>query len=229
MNNDWRLAFMFDARDGNLSSMEKHLNQSAELILRIVGDARVRIGVVDTHPDLSVLHEIGRTVDGALEISVAATRVRELPNIAKALREPLQPICATATLEVMTGPFFPIVPVQQGDVFLSLAFRREQGTTSEEFRNWWLRQHSGIATPVLGELLLAYDQVHVDQVASESAALAFGVEVVHYDAYDNLTWANRDAFFQSISNQVEMARIQADEVGRIDVSSRRTGLMRRIY
>lgn len=233
MNNDWRLAIMFDARNGDLSSMEESLNQSAELIVRIVGDAHVRVGVADTHPDLSVLRERGettlRTVDGAVEISVATSRVRDLANIARSLREPIQNICPTATIEVMTGPFFPIVPVREGGVFLSLAFKRYKGTTSEEFRNWWIRQHSAIATPVLGEALLAYDQVHVDQGASESVARAFGVQAVHYDAYDNLTWTDRDAFLQSISDQAGMERVLADEVGRIDDSSRRTALMRRIY
>lgn len=45
----------------------------------------------------------------------------------------------------------------------------------------------------------------------------------------NTTWADRDALLMSISDQAGMERVLADEVGRIDDSSRRTALMRRIY
>jgi hypothetical protein len=92
-----------------------------------------------------------------------------------------------------------------------------------------MNQHSRIATPVLEPELLAYDQVHVDHAVSQSVAAAFGVPYVEYDAYDNLTWQDRRAFVNSCTKDLEgMARIAADEVGRIDNSSRRHALMREI-
>ena len=51
---------------------------------------------------------------------------------------------------------------------------------------------------------------------------------VHYDAYDNLTWASPQTFFESVSDPVQMQRVQEDEIGRIDNSTRRHALMRRI-
>jgi hypothetical protein len=233
MSNHWRLAFMFDAPGGDLASLEQSLVSSAKRIVDLVGEAHVRLGVTDTHPDLDFMRESGsgklRTVDAAVEISVVATRVGELSSLAKALRKPLASLADMSSIEVMAGPIFPIVPVRNGSSFLSLAFRRYPGTTSEQFRAWWLHQHSKIATPVLGKGLLAYDQVHVDQQASNDMAREFGVPAAVYDAYDNLTWADRPAFLHSISDAVGMEGIYADEVGRIDDPSRRSALMRRIF
>jgi EthD domain len=233
MTNYWRLAFMFDAANGNLPDIEENLQHSAKRIIHAAGNAHVRLGVADTHPDLAMFRQQGdiklHTVDAAVEITVAASRVSDLPNIVRSLREPLGRLCNISTLDVMAGPIFSIVPVRDGGVFLSLAFRRYPGTTSEEFRTWWLQQHSAIATPILGEGLLAYDQVHVDHPASEAMAHAFGTAWVEYDAYDNLTWADRDAFLNSISDPGAMATIYADEVGRIDDPSRRSALMRRLH
>jgi hypothetical protein len=233
MSSHWRLAFMFDAPRGDLPSLESNLKRSAERIVSIAGDAHVRLGVADTHPDLKFLRESGgtklRSVDAAAEVSVAASRLGELPRIAESLRNAIESLADRSSIEIVTGPVFPIVPVREGDAFLSLAFRRYPGTTSEQFRTWWLHQHSKVATPVLGDGLLAYDQIHVDHTATEQVARAFGVPTVIYDAYDNLTWKNRDAFLHSISDQAAMERVYADEVGRIDDPSRRSGLMHRIY
>jgi len=121
-----------------------------------------------------------------------------------------------------------MVPVRDGGAFLSLAFRRDPATTSEQFQTWWRYQHAGVAIPVLGPGMLAYDQVHVDFAATEAVARAFGVERVAYDAYDNLTWADFRAFLTSISDPEGMMRVYADEVGRIDNSSRRHAIMRKI-
>jgi hypothetical protein len=224
---------MFDALRGDLSSLEESLNRSAQRIAGIVGDAHVRLGVVDMHPDLAFLREYGgvkrRTADAAVEITVADSRIGEITGIAGLLRDPIESLADSSSIETMTGPVFPIVPVREGDAFLSLAFRRYPGTTSEQFRTWWLHQHSKIATPTLGEGLLAYDQIHVDHKATEQVAREFGVAPVAYDAYDNLTWADRGAFLHSISNEAAMEKVYADEVGHIDDPSRRSGLMRRIY
>jgi hypothetical protein len=234
MTDHWRLAFMLDARLGDAEALEEGLVRAREPIGRLVGDAEVRLGVADRNPVLAERMGTGqgadpwRTVDGAVEVSVSAARAGELLQIARSLREALGPLAAPGSVEVMAGPVFSMVPARDGAAFLSLAFRRDPATTSEEFRSWWRHQHAGVAIPVLGPGMLAYDQVHVDLAATEALARAFGVEPVAYDAYDNLTWADADGFLTSISDMEGMTRIYADEVGRIDNSTRRNALMRRI-
>jgi hypothetical protein len=234
MSDHWRMAFMFDARGGDLGKLEEGLVRSAKEIRRMAGDADVRIGVVDTHPDLGsrtdTEYEIDkwRTVDGAVEITVAADRAGNLATVARSLREALEALAEPSSAEVMAGPVFPMVTPRAGDTFLSLAFKRFPGTTSEEFRHWWRFQHAGVAIPVMGPRMLAYDQVHVDHPTTGAVARAFGVMPLAYDAYDNLTWANRDDFLTSVNDAEGMARIFADEVGRIDNSFRRNALMRLI-
>lgn len=232
MNSHWRLAFMLDAPGGDLDGLEASLLRAGETFQRRAGDAHLRLGIADLHPDLGALRDRGdvklRAVDGAVEVTLATARTGEIPEIAQAIGDILEALAEPGSLEVMTGPIFPIVPVRDGGAFLSLAFRRYPGLTSQQFRDWWLHQHSAIATPVLGAGLLAYDQVHVDPAASAAAARAFGAEPVDYDAYDNLTWDDRDAFLRSISDPEAMARVFADEVGHIDDPSRRNALMRKI-
>jgi hypothetical protein len=234
MTDPWRMAFMFDARGGDVAALEDGLARAAGAIRRLAGDAHVRLGVaadwnaelLEGMEDYGVAH--WRTVDGAVEISVAEARAGDLPQVCASLRDVLDPLAAPASVEVMAGPFFPMVTARDGEVFLSLAFKRFPGTTLEQFQTWWRRQHSGVAIPVLGPGLLAYDQVHVDHAATEALARAFGVAPVLYDAYDNLTWASREGYLASISDPEGMARIAADEVGRIDNTSRRHALMRPI-
>ena len=233
MEDAWRLAFMFNARGGDLDALEEALVRVAGGIRGVAGEAHVRLGVADVHPDLGASfrdREKGgrRIVDGAVEITVAAGRAGELTAIAGALRDTLDELAGPGSTEVMTGPVFSIVPVRDGGAFLSLAFKRYPRTTSQQFRDWWLHQHAKVATPVLGAGLLAYDQVHVDAAATQAVAQAFGVAPVAYDAYDNLTWDDRDAFLRSISDPVEMARVYADEEGHIDHASARSALMRRV-
>lgn len=232
MDQNWRLAFMFDAPGGDLAELEASLSRARETFQRLVGDAHLRLGVADLDPSLGALRDRGevklKSVDGALEVTLAAARRGEIPRIAQAIGDILEAFAEPGSIEVMTGPIFSIVPVRDGGAFLSLAFRRYPGITSQQFRDWWLHQHSAIATPVLGEGLLAYDQVHVEPAASKSAAEAAGVPYVDYDAYDNLTWDDRDAFLASISNADDMARVFADEIGHIDDPSRRNSLMRKI-
>ena len=235
MNEDWRMAFIFDARDGAFEVMEQDLARAADQIRLLAGDAHVRLGVADRHPDLADLNdptepdmETGRSVDGAVEISVSASRRDDLPGISVALGNILQGFAAPSSLEVMAGPYYSMVPVRDGNTFLSLAFRRDPAMTSAQFQRWWHDQHAVVAIPVLGPGLLAYDQVHVDAVTTEQLASAIRVAPVHYDAYDNLTWSDHRAFLQSISDQEDMARVYQDEVGRIDNSSRRHALMRKL-
>jgi hypothetical protein len=225
---------MFDAPTGDLDALEAALAGGGKAIRALAGDAVVRLGVADRHPSLAAPSGSDydsanwRKVDGAVEITVDASRAGDLASISQAARNLLQPLAAPGSVEVMTGPMYPMVTPRDGEAFLSLAFKRDPATTSAQFRRWWREQHSVIAIPVLGAPLLAYDQVHVDPAATEAVSRAFGVEPFGYDAYDNLTWADREAYFASISDLEGMTRIFADEIGRIDDGTRRHALMRRI-
>lgn len=234
MSTSWRLAFMFDAPAGDLAALEATLAAQGPAIRAAAGDAQVRLGVADRHPDLMTATKTEyavdqwRTVDGAVAVTVAAARAPELAELARTLSEIIAPLAAPGSVEVMTGPMFSMVPVRDGEAFLSLAFRRDPAITSAQFRSWWHDRHSAVAIPVLGPGLLAYDQVHCDAAATEAAALSFGTAPNAYDAYDNLTWADRNAYLASISDAGGMATIFADEIGNIDDSTRRHALMRRI-
>ena len=232
MSGTWRMAIMIDARGGDFAAMERGLAGIAGDIRGLAGVADVRLGVADKHPDLGAAAATDyaavdmRGVDGAVEITVAEGRSSELPAIAQALSALVAPLAEPGSIEVMAGPLFAMVPQRPGGTFLSLAFRRFPGTTSQQFRDWWRFQHAGVAIPVMGPGMLAYDQVHVDAGATEALGQAMGVPVVLYDAYDNLTWADHRGFLKSTEDVEAMAGIFADEVGRIDNTSRRHALMR---
>ena len=231
-NLGWRLAFMFDARNDTYGALEEKLKRISSKIRSMSGDAHVRIGVADRHPDLAIIFDAeastSRSVDGAIEISVDSSRQAELIAISVDVSRLLTDIAAPSSLEVMAGPYYSMVPVRDGNAFLSLAFRRDADISSAQFQDWWLNQHAGIAIPVLGDGLLAYDQVHLDHGTNKNLGQDLGIPIAHYDAYDNLTWADRDAFLYSISNEDDMVRVYADEVGKIDQSSQRSALMRKL-
>lgn len=230
----WRLAVMFDAPGGDLATLEANLKQAGDAIRAAAQGNHVRLGVADHHPEISGptdTHDTAgwRTVDGALEITLPNEQMQAIPAICRALRPVIEGMADISTIEVMAGPMFPMVPMREGETFLSLAFRRDPSTTSQQFRDWWLNQHAGIAIPVINPGLLAYDQVHVDMDATAAAAQAFGVPVVEYDAYDNLTWDGRSGYLRSSAGDPDgMATIAEDEVGRIDNSSRRFSIMTEI-
>jgi hypothetical protein len=229
----WRLAFMFDAPDRSLPPFEQALLKAQSEIRANAAGHGVRIGVADRPVDQEAGKQAGSgtgpgEVDGAIEISIANESIADAPGICMALSPLLASLAEPGTLQVMTGPMFHMVPVRSGQCFLSLSFRRDPTTSSPQFQDWWYNQHSKLAIPVLGEGLLAYDQVHVDAQASRQAAEALGVPYVEYDAYDNLTWADLAAYQHSISEPIGMARVFADEVGRIDRSSMRHAMMRDI-
>lgn len=233
MQTHWRLAFMFDAAGGDLGLLEARLRQVRHRIDQAAGGNAVRAGVaLPGGIDGASLHthETGglRTVDGAIEVTIANGGEGTVPAICRAMRPILDELAEPGSIEVMTGPMHFMVPVREGDAFLSLAFRRYPDTTIAQFRDWWLNRHSKIAIPVLGDDLLAYDQVHVDTIATRAASEALGVPFVDYDAYDNLTFRDRQGFFDSVSDAEGMAVIAEDEVGRIDDSTRRYALMRDI-
>src|SRR4051794_24095441 len=74
MNSHWRLAFMLDAPGGDLDGLEASLVRASETFQRRVGDAHLRLGIADLHPDLGVLRDRGdvklRSVGGAVEVTL---------------------------------------------------------------------------------------------------------------------------------------------------------------
>jgi hypothetical protein len=234
MQTHWRLAVMFDAREGDLGALERGLIEAGETIRGIAGVNPVRLGVTLARAGESSddgAHDVAalRTVDGAIEITLPNGSDDSIVTISRGLRTTVESLAQPGSVEVMAGAMHHMVPVRAGEVFLSLAFRRFPGTSVPQFRTWWHDQHAPIAIPVLTEeLLLAYDQVHVDEVASRQAAAAAGVPYFDYDAYDNLTFDSAAAFDQACSDLPGMTRIAADEVGRIDNTTRRHALMREL-
>lgn len=233
MQTHWRLAFMFDARSGDMDALESALTQTSAAIREAAAGNSVRIGVAMHNPEVDERegsHDVAnwRHVDGAVEVTLANAESGSIAQICRAMKPVLEPIVEDGSLEVMTGPMHYMVPVREGDAFLSLAFRRYPGTTVEDFGKWWYSQHAPLCIPILGEELLAYDQVHVDQAMTRSAAEALGVTYVPYDAYDNLTYRSQQGFLDSISDEEGMGLIAQDEEGRIDNASRRHALMRTI-
>lgn len=233
MQTHWRLAFMFDAPGGDLARLENDLLGAAGDIRAAAraNPARLGVAIRDGQPTTSdQTHDSGswRSVDGAIEVTLPNGDQHSAPAICQSLRSILAALAEPGSVEVMTGAMHHMVPVRPGGAFLSLAFRRDPATTVAQFRDWWLNQHSKVAIPVLGEELLAYDQVHIDTEASSAAAEALGVPFTDYDAYDNLTYRDQPGFIESIGDVDGMMRIAEDEVGRIDNSTRRYALMREV-
>lgn len=233
MQTHWRLAFMFDAMTRGMERLESGLLVAAQDIAKAAKGNPVRIGVAMHSPDVDEregAHDVAnwRHVDGAIEVTVPNSDAISIPGICAAMRPLLPTFAKAGSIEVMTGAMHNMVPVREGGAFLSLAFRRYPGTSVENFRNWWYSQHAPLCIPILGEEMLAYDQVHVDQAATRAAADALGVPYVDYDAYDNLSYRSQEGFLMSCSDAEGMTRIAADEEGRIDNASRRHALMRKV-
>ena len=226
----WRAAFMFDAPDGDREALARNLCRVEASLRGVVARGSVRFGVAEHF--LAVAEEGAhdyrgwRKNDGAIEVTVAAVDADQLPQNAKALRDLLQSFIDVASVEAMAGPVYFMVPPRLGTTFLSLSFKRDPATTRAEFGLWWFNRHASVAIPVLGPLLLAYDQVHCNDAMTDAVSKAFGVPVVYYDAYDNLTWADWPSFQRSTADPIGGRRILRDEVGRIDNCTRRHGLMR---
>ena len=201
MQTHWRLAFMFDALDKDLDRLVERLTAARASILAAARGHAVRFGTVipveDGNPG-SAAHDAGAwtTVDGAIEVTLANGSEGEILAVVGAMRPIVESVAAPGTTSVMAGATHFMVPIQPGNTFLSLAFRRYPGTSVEQFRTWWHDQHAPMAIPALGEGLLAYDQVHVDREISRAAAKVLGVADVEYDAYDNLTFASRAGFWR---------------------------------
>ena len=229
----WRLAVMFDAPGHDIAALEAALTAASDAIRAAAGGYPVRIGVDDGRTVASDREDdydlaAWRGVDGAFEVTLPNANRGAIPDICRALSQVLGGLAEPGSIEVMTGAMHHMVPVRSGGAFLSLSFRRFPGTSEQQFRDWWLLQHSQVAIPVLGEDMLAYDQVHVDQPASRAAADAFGVPYVEYDAYDNLTYQDYAGFLRSVADVAGMNTIAEDEIGRIDNTSRRHSFMREV-
>ncbi len=226
----WRAAFIFDAPDGDRDALARNLCKVEASLRGAVAHGSVRFGVAEHF--LSVGEEGShdyrgwRKNDGAIEVTVAAVDADQLPQNAKALKDVLQPFVDAASVEAMAGPVYFMVPPRRGTTFLSLSFKRDPATTRAEFGRWWFNRHARVAIPVLGPLLLAYDQVHCNDAMTDAVSDTFGVAAVHYDAYDNLTWADWPSFQRSTADPIGGRRIFEDEIGRIDNTTRRHGLMR---
>ena len=220
---------MVDAADGDLDTLEKALVDDAAEMRRLIGDASLRLGIVDRSPEYGEGGgSASRTVDAAVEVTLAASRATGLPEVARPLFAVIGSLAEPGSVEVMAGPMFPMVPQRDGGSILSLAFSRYPGTTSQQFRDWWRLQHAPLAIRVLGPGLLAYDQVHVDHVITVALAEACGIAAYPYDAYDNLTWASPSDFLASLTDADGMAELSKDETGRIDNDTRRSAMLRRI-
>jgi hypothetical protein len=233
MQTHWRLALMFDARGGDMAALEKALGNARDTIEVAAGGNAVRLGVAMHNPEVDEregAHDVAnwRHVDGAVEVSVPNDHAASIPGICKAIAPILMPLVAERSIEAMAGPMHNMVPVQSGEAFLSLAFRRYPGTTVDDFQAWWYSQHAPLCIPILGEEMLGYDQVHVDPDMTRRSAEASGVPFVEYDAYDNLTFHSQEGFLKACSDEAGMALIAKDEDGRIDNTSRRHALMRAI-
>lgn len=234
MQTHWRLALMFDGPEHDLAGLEQALKSASGAIRVAAGAHAVRIGIADHHPDLGggdggQNAANWRGVDGAIEVSIANEHIGKINDICQRLRLILSGFADIASVEVMAGPMFEMVPVRSGGTFLSLAFRRDPAISSQQFSDWWLHQHAPMAIPVLGSGLLAYDQVHVDMAVTEQAATAFGVPAMEYDAYDNLTWEDRYGFLKSCSDTEGMAELSRDEIGHIGNGVRRHALMYEVH
>jgi hypothetical protein len=166
-------------------------------------------------------------VDAALEITVEAAQIDALPELARRIGEALRPIVTRGA--AMTGPMHRMVPPRDGNVFLSLAFLRARGTTSEEFRHWWRYQHAEVCVPLMSPELLAYDQVHLDHRRSRAVAEAAGFVDRNYDAYDNLTWADAQSQGPSVRDPKIMQMILEDEIGHIDHATYRGTMLDLVY
>lgn len=226
----WRLAVIFDAPRGNRHELAAGLVEADGAMRAAARGGAIRFGVAERFMN-DMLNQgqdrAGwRRNDGAVEVTVGASRSSELPVIAAALRQVLQPHIDLGSTEVMAGPSYFMVPPRLGACVLSLSFKRDPAKTKQDFSRWWYYQHSAIAIPMLGSRLLAYDQVHCDDVLTAAVSSAFGVPAHYYDAYDNLTWANLESFLEPRSDPEGRKRLSEDSIGQIDNSSRRHAILK---
>ena len=225
-----RLAVMLVPRAGLTDAeLAKALVEGKPQIAKIFGsEAHIRIGAKCKNDPLSASMGENRkpgTLSAAIEVTMAEAQLQQLAGGAEQLGRLLQPLIDPAQAALTVGITYRILLPRDGAVFLSLSFKRYPDTSIEAFRKWWLEQHSKVAAPLLLPLLLAYDQVHVDHELSCQASARASLPYVPYDAYDNLTWASRQAYIDSVSDPDSMRKIYEDELGHIDHATYRGALM----
>jgi len=228
----WRLAFMLDSATGDPAVLGQELAAMAVWLGEIAPPrAQIRIAALKAPiaappPDPNSPRRF-ETVDAALEITVEASQIDALPELAGRIGEALRPIAIRGA--AMTGPMHRMVPPRDGNAILSLAFQRAPGTTSKEFHRWWRYQHAEVCVPLMSPELLAYDQVHLDHARSRTVAEAAGLVDRNYDAYDNLTWADAQSQGPSVRDPKISQLILEDEIGHIDHATYRGNLLDLVY
>jgi hypothetical protein len=225
-----RMALMVYAPDGvSGPAFEGLLHDRRETLRGAAAEVggTVRIGTREPRDPSRESRAELLAVDGAVELTAAEEDLMALSGRAAEIGAVLDSAVDLGRSRLMIGITHRIVaPPQEGEIFLSLAFRRQPGTSIEEFRSWWLQQHSAVATRHLLPELLAYDQVHVDRELSERASAAAGITFEPYDAYDNLTWATLESSIGSTSKPGSEREIYEDEIGHLDHSTYRGAVMR---
>jgi hypothetical protein len=189
-------------------------------------DAGLRVGTRHPRDHESAGHgeTMPEAIEAAVEVTMSEEKLAGLLALAGRIGELVVDVADTERSIVTVGPMHRIVEPRPGDLFLSLTFQREPGTTLEELHQWWINQHAVVATRLLPEVL-AYDQVHVDHQLSEQASREAGFAYRCYDSYDNVTWANYDEFVQSVSKPGLPETILQDEEGHIGQGTKVGALM----
>jgi hypothetical protein len=221
-----RLAFMLHAAPGvSFESFAEQLTASAPRLRELASSfgATLRMGTKYPVPippaEDGTPRGFSESTDGAVEVSLGEDGLAELIAHAGEFGAALAPFSDTQRSLVLTGIMHHVFEPSDGDIFLSLTFRREPGTTLQEMREWWLNTHAVVATGVQRPEMIGYDQVHVEHDASEQASKNAGFAFRQYDSYDNVTWEHYDGFIASIVKPGGMEKIRADEEGHLDHST----------
>jgi EthD domain len=220
-----RLAFMLHAAPGVSSdAFAEQLTAAAPRLREIASSfgAKLRMGVTYPVPASAAFDASGafsESTDGAVEISLGEDGLSELCAHAGEFGAVVRPFSDTSRSLVLAGIMHHVFEPSDGDVFLSLTFRREPGTTLQEMRDWWLNQHAVVATSFQRPEMIGYDQVHVEHDVSEQASKNAGFDYRCYDSYDNVTWEHFDGFVASVVKPGAMEAIRADEEGHLDHST----------
>jgi hypothetical protein len=96
----WRMAFVFDAADGDLDRLRHELARLDAILPALPGNVRLRTGVVDHSPEFGNAPEtdhdtaIGRTLDAAFELTFPAAQLEAVVDRAPQLAGALGPLAA---------------------------------------------------------------------------------------------------------------------------------------
>jgi hypothetical protein len=224
-----KMAFMLVAKSGHLSALRDTLGTSRNALQgALSAGSPLRLGI---RPDADTGDGAGRNfpvTDAAIETTVASTEVHELPAIASAWRKAVALDIDPQFCCAMAGECHEIIEPRPGEVFYSLTFMRNSEIDVADFRRWWLGRHGPLASELLRDDLLGYDQVHVDDQLSRRLCEAAGFDWPGYDAYDNLTWASLASYLKMADKADAMQALYQDELGHIDHSTYKGALLAEI-